>query len=60
MIIPKVGSDEGWLFVVWFSCFGSMPGVGVIALVVAELEWWVGSVVFGGLAAAASWDCSCS
>ena len=32
----------------------------VAALVLAELGWWVDSVVFEGLAAAASWGCSYS
>ena len=28
LIIPKVGSAAGWLFVVWFSCFGGWIGGG--------------------------------
>ena len=28
MIIPKVGSAAGWLFVIWFSCFGGWAGGG--------------------------------
>ena len=60
MIISKVGNAECWLFVIWFSSFSGGPGVGVVALVLAELEWWVDSVVFEGLAAAASCGCSCS
>ena len=28
MIIPKVGSAVGWLFMVWFSCFGGWIGGG--------------------------------
>ena len=54
MIIPKVGSAAGWLFVVWFSCFGGWTGVVVAALVLVELGWWVDWVVLEGLAAAAS------
>ena len=34
--------------------------MGVVALVLAELEWWVDWVVFEGLAEAVSWGCSCS
>ena len=28
MIMPKDGSAAGWLFVVWFSCFGGLAGGG--------------------------------
>ena len=58
--MPKDGSAAGWLFVVWFSCFGGWAGAVVAALVLAELDWWVDWVVFESLAAAASGGCSCS
>ena len=60
MIIPKDGSATGWLFVVWFSCFGGWTGGVVAALELVELGWWVEWFAFEGLAAAANCDCSCS
>ena len=53
--MPRVG----------YLWFGSLVlvgglGLGVAALVLAKPEWWVDSVVFEALAAAASWGCNCS
>ena len=53
--MPRVG----YLWFGFLALVGGL-GVGITALVLAELEWWVDSVVFEGLAAAASWACSCS
>ena len=52
--MPRVG----YLWFVFLVLLGGL-GVGVTALAIAELEWWVDWVVFAGLAAAAS-CCSCS
>ena len=53
--MPRVGY-------LWFGFLVLVGGLGVevVALVLAELEWWVDSVVFEGLAATASWGCSFS
>ena len=60
MIMPKDGSAAGWLFVVWFSCFGGWAGVVVATPDWVELVLWVEWLAFEGLAAAANCDCSCS
>ena len=53
--MPRVG----YLWFGFLALVGGL-GVGVTALVLAELEWWVDSVAFEGLAMTASWGCSCS
>ena len=52
--MPRVG----YLWFGFLALVGGL-GVGVTALVLAELEWWVDWVVSEGLAAAASCG-SCS
>ena len=53
--MPRVGY-------LWFGFLVLVVGLGVVvaALVLAELRWRVDWVVFGGLAATASYGCSCS
>ena len=53
--MPRVGH-------LWFDFLILVGGLGLVvaALVFVELGWWVGWVVFAGLAVSASCGCSCS